>query len=236
MRSVDAGLAAPRSPLAAAHPTVKLCAALATVVLISTFPPAPSWRQGVTVAILLAVWGLARVSPVYVLRRLAAAAPFIALAACLPLVSGLPGAGALAGAVVFKATSAIVLLSILAATTPVEDILQSLCRLGVPRAFALTAVLMNRYLFVLLEEWRGISRARDCRTGGQLASGRCRMWANQAAMVFVRGWDRSALVAQALLTRGFRGEFPRLQRPNLGVAEAALAVALPLAVLLLRLV
>ena len=236
MRSIDAGLAAPRSPLAAAHPVVKLAAALATVFLITTFPPVPTWRYLAAVAILLSVWVLARVPAAYVLRRVGAATPFIALAACLPIVSGLPDAGPLAAAVGLKAYSAIILLSVLAATTALEDIVGALCRLGVPSAFALTTVLMNRYLFVLLEEWRGISRARECRTGGRVASGRTRMWANQAAMVFVRGWDRSGRVSQALLTRGFKGEFPGLRRSKPRISEAAVGISLPSAILLLRLV
>ncbi len=234
MQTFDAFLAAPRSPLAGVDPLVKLCAVLATVGTIATFPAPPGWRQVAVGAVLAALWGIARVPAGYVLRRIAAATPFIALAASLPLFAGAPDAAATAAAVGFKAYSAIALLSILAATTPVEDILESLCRLGVPRAFALTAVLMNRYLFVLLEEWQGIARARECRTGGRVAVGRTRLWANQAAMVFLRGWDRSGRVAQALATRGFRGKFPRMGRSGPNLAEVALGALLPAAVLLLR--
>ena len=234
MRMADTGLGAPRSPLAPVDPLVKLCSSLATVVLIATFPPGLGWRHAGIAATLVALWGLSRVPLAYVLRRVGAAAPFIALAACMPIVSGVPGGRVLAASVGFKASSAIVLLALLAATTRVEDILDSLCRLGIPRALALTAVLMHRYLFVLLEEWRGISRARECRTGGRLAAGRSRLWASQAAMVFVRSWDRSDRVAQALLTRGFQGEFPRLGRTSPRSGEVMLAFALPAAVMLLR--
>ncbi len=234
MRPFDGLIAAPASPLAGADPLVKLCAAFTTVLAISTFPPLLDWRHGAIVAILCALWLLARIPVGYVARRFVAATPFIAMAAALPLAAQLPEGGDLAIAVAWKAYSAILLLSILAATTPIEDILESLRRLGVPRGFALTTVLMHRYLFVLLEEWRGIARARECRTGGRVRASRTRVWANQAAMVFVRGWDRAERVSQAMLTRGFRGEFPRLARSRPGPWDIACGVLLPLAVVALR--
>ena len=234
MRPFDAALAAPASPLALADPLVKLSAALCAVLAISTFPPGSDWRCLAAAGILAALWLVARVPASYVARRLLAATPFIAMAAALPLASSVPQAGAVSFAVVWKAYSAILLLSLLAATTQVEDMVDSLRRLGVPRGFALTAVLMHRYLFVLLEEWRGIARARECRTGGTLRVGRVRMLANQVAMVFVRGWDRSQRVAQALVTRGFRGDFPRPARSRPPLRQVACGIALPLAIVALR--
>ncbi len=234
MRPSDAATAAPASPLTGADPLVKLCAALCAVLVISTFPPGADWRCTAAIGILALLWLAARVPARYVIRRLLAATPFIAMAAALPVAASVPEGGALAFAVAWKACSAILLLSILAATTPVEDIVDSLRRLGVPRGFALTTVLMHRYLFVLLDEWRGIARARECRTGGTVRVGRTRIWANQAAMVFVRGWDRAERVAQALLTRGFQGDFPRLRRSRPPLSQLACGVALPLAIALLR--
>ena len=234
MRPFDASIAAPASPLTGADPRVKLCAALCAVLVISTFPPGVDWRCGAAIGMLALLWLAARVPLLYVFRRLLAATPFIAMAAALPVAASLPDGGAVAFAVIWKAYSAILLLSILAATTSIEDIVDALRRLGVPRGFALTTVLMHRYLFVLLEEWRGISRARECRTGGTVRVGRARGWANQVAMVFVRGWDRAERVAQALVARGFQGDFPRLRRSRLTFFQVACAIALPLAVALLR--
>ncbi|MCY4187311.1 MAG: energy-coupling factor transporter transmembrane component T [Bryobacterales bacterium] len=234
MRPLEASLEAPASPLARADPRIKLCAVLCTVLLISTFPPGADWRCAAISGILALVGLAARVPALYVLRRLLAATPFIALAAALPVAAGLPAGGAAAFAVAWKACSAILLLSMLAATTLLEDIVDALRRLGVPRAFALTLVLMHRYLFLLLEEWRAIARARECRTGGRVRSGFARVWANHAAMVFVRGWDRAESVAQALLARGFQGDFPRLGRARLSLPQAACGAALPAAIALLR--
>ena len=234
MRAFDGSIAAPRSPLAATHPTVKLCAALGTVVAISVLPSEAGWRFPALLAVLAALALGARVPLRLLLRRCLVATPFIALAATMPLVSAAAGGAAIAAAVAWKAFSAVLVLSLLAATTPIEYVVESLRRLGAPSGLALTAMLMHRYLFVLLDEWHSIDRARACRTGGRVNAGRARIWANQAAMVFVRGWERADRVAQAMVARGFQGEFPRLAATQPGAREIALGASLPLLVLALR--
>lgn len=234
MRAFDGSIAAPGSPLAGTHPTVKLCAALSTVVAISVLPTDGSWRFPAVLAALAALSLGARVPLRYLLRRCFVATPFIALAAAMPLVSAATGGAEIAAAVAWKAFSAAIVLSVLAATTPIEHVVESLRRLGAPSGLALTAILMHRYLFVLLDEWHGIARARECRTGGRVNSGRAQLWANQAAMVFVRGWERADRVAQAMVARGFQGEFPRLSATRPGAYEIALGALLPLLVLTLR--
>ena len=236
MREFDSGVAAPDSALVRIDPLAKLCAALCSVLAISTFPAGAGWRCPAVLALLCCVAALSAVPGRYLLNRFLASTPFIAMAAAMPIASAVPGGPGLALSVAWKAYSAILLLSILAATTPVADLVESLRRLGAPRGLALTATLMHRYLSVLLEEWRRIARARDCRTGGRVAARRTRLWANQAAMVFVRGWDRADRVAQAMLARGFRGEFPRQPRPRPRIRDLALCAALPAAVVALRVV
>ena len=236
MREFDGAIAAPRSPLARMDPLAKFCTVLSTVVMISVFPAGAGWRYAAVLALLVALAVLSRVPGRYLSQRFLAASPFVALAAVMPLASAVPGAADLAIAVAWKAFSAILLLSLLAATTPIEEIVESLRRLGAPRGLALTATLMHRYLFVLLDEWRRIARARDCRSGGGVKGGRARMWANHAAMVFVRTWERADRVAQAMQARGFRGEFPRLRQSRPGPWEIAAAFVLPVSVLALRIV
>ena len=236
MREFDNGIAAPESALAQIDPLAKLSAALCTVLAISTFPAGPGWRCPAVLGLLCCIAALSAVPASYLLRRLLASTPFIAMAAAMPIVSTVPGGAGLALAVAWKAYSAILILSVLAATTSVADLVGSLRRLGAPRGLVLTATLMHRYLSVLLGEWHRIARARDCRTGGRIAARRTRLWANQAAMVFVRGWDRADRVAHAMLARGFRGEFPRRPSSKPRFRDLALCAALPAAVIALRVV
>lgn len=236
MSEFDSSVAAPQSALARMDPLAKLCAVVGTIVVISTFPSGLGWHCPAVLGLLCCVAALSAVPARYLLGRFLASTPFIAMAAVMPIASAVPGGTGLALAVAWKAYSAILLLSLLVATTSVADLVGSLRRLGAPRGLALTATLMHRYLSVLLEEWRRIARARDCRTGGRVAAGRTRLWANQAAMVFLRGWDRADRVAHAMLARGFRGEFPRQPGPRPRVRDLVLCAALPAAVIALRIV
>ncbi len=223
------------SRLARMDAVAKFCAAFLTILVIASFPADSGWRFGAVAGVLGAVWVVSSLPLRYLGGRLLATTPFIALAAVLPLAAGAPQAGSMALAVLWKAYSAVVLLSLLTGTTRVEEILAAMRRIGVPRGFALVAALTHRYLFVLAREWRRAARARDVRTGGRVASGRLRLWANQAATVFLRGWNRSERVAEAMLARGFRGEFPRPAGARWRARDLPAALALPLAVVALRL-
>lgn len=236
MTPFSAGVAVPHSVLARMDPLTKLCAALGTVIAIATFPAHAGWRYPVILLLVCVVALVAAVPMRYLARRCLGATPFIAMAAALPFVSAIEGGADLAVLVAWRAYSAILLLSILAATTSIEDLVDSLRRLGAPRGLALTAILMHRYLSVLLGEWQRIVRARDCRGGVRAAGSRTRLWANQVAMVFVRGWERADRVASGMLARGFRGDFPRPSRHLPSMGEVIVCSALPSAVVLLRVV
>ena len=234
MKGLESAVEAPDSPLAPFDPRAKVSAALLTILTVSSFPAEPTPRffaAGVYVLLLALV---AAVGLRYLLKRCLAATPFIAMAALLPVLSGLPNGDVLACAVGIKAYAAILLLSALAATTPVDHTLRAVGALGAPRSLVLTTTLMYRYLFVLLDEWRRISRARECRTGGNPAKWRFRLWANQLAMVFVRGWERAERVTAAMILRGFNGSFPTLRRRRFSLSDWALAAGVPLGAVILR--
>ncbi len=234
MKGLENEIEAPGSPLAFFDPRAKVSAVFLTVLTLSSFPaePTPRFFAAGGYALLLAL--AAFVGLRYLLIRCLAATPFIATAALLPLLSGLPNGNLPAFTIGIKAYAAILLLSVLAATTPIDHTLRAVGALGAPRSLVLTTTLMYRYLFVLFDEWRRISRARECRTGGNLAKGRFRMWTNQLAMVFVRGWERAERVTTAMILRGFNGDFPTLYHRPFSLSDWALAVGAPLGAVVLR--
>ncbi len=234
MKGLESAVEAPGSPLAACDPRAKVCAAFLTILTVSSFPAEPTPRFFAAGAYVVLPALASGVGFRYLFKRCLAAVPFVATAALLPAASGLPNAGALALAVGIKAAAAVLLLSVLAATTPVDHTLRAVGALGAPRALVLTAALMYRYLFVLLDEWRRVSQARECRSGGKPAAGRFRLWANQFAMVFIRGWERAERVTTAMTLRGFNGDFPTLRRHRLSPTDWALAAGVPLGAVVLR--
>ncbi len=236
MIRLDGQIAAPQSPLARVDPTTKLCSTLATVVSIALLPQGVGWKYGVVYAALCLLALAGRVPVGYLAVRCWAATPFIAMSAAVPFLSGLPEATHLGLSVVGKAYAAIFVLSVLAATTPVHETVGAMRRLGAPQGLALTAILMQRYFVVLLDEWRRVALARDCRSGGRVRRNRLRLWANQFGTVFVRGLARAERVSNALAMRGFRGEFTVARNARTSPWGVVVGAALPLLVLALRIV
>ena len=102
---------------------------------------------------------------------------------------------------------------ILIATTSFPGVCQALRRLGVPTLFVSQLLFLYRYLFVLMEETMRIIRARDLRSFGKRG-----LEASAAARIigtlFLRTVERAERIYLAMLSRGFRGEIPLLQRPD----------------------
>ena len=98
-------------------------------------------------------------------------------------------------------------------TTSFNRILQALGRLHLPRSFLMLLQCLYRYLFVLVEEGRSISHARQLRDPGhrlpdlQTARG-------MLASLFLRSWERAERVYRGMLLRGYDGELPATRPPR----------------------
>lgn len=161
----------------------------------------------------------------FVARRGMAALPFILMAGVVLAVSGNP----LAWAVVLRAFAAAALVTILTGTTRFGDLLWGLRGLGAPRILNLIAILMQRYIALLLEEWRSMTRAAACRAPRCTLAQRIRLFGGHIATLFVRSWDRSERVHAAMLARGFHGELPVMKTPRWQTADSVLVAGMTLA-------
>ena len=94
----------------------------------------------------------------------AVAAPGPPRLAVLGLALSVPGLHA-AATITLKATFGLLATGILAATTPLPDIITGLERLRVPRVFTAVAAFMVRYFDVLAAELRRMRTAALCRGG-----------------------------------------------------------------------
>lgn len=179
--------------------------------------------------LLLAAALIAQLSLRYLITRSFIAVPF-ALAAVTVLFT-LPGdpiaSFAFAGrAVIISDTGLIRFLSILlrswlavqaaiilTATTQFPDLVHALRHLRVPAVLTTILSFMYRYLFVLADEAMRLLRAREARsarsgeqkTGGTL-SWRARVAGGMVGQLFLRSYDRSDRVYNAMLARGYRGQ------------------------------
>lgn len=102
---------------------------------------------------------------------------------------------------------------ILVSTTQFPDITHGMRHLKIPDILVSIISFMYRYLYLLSDETLRVLRARDARrariqgkkTGGKI-SWRARTAGNMAGQLFLRSYERSDRVYNAMLARGFQGE------------------------------
>lgn len=102
----------------------------------------------------------------------------------------------------------------LTATTSFPDLIHALGHLHVPQILVSIISFMYRYLFVMADEARRLLRAREARSArlpGQGGNGGSLWWRAKIAggivgQLFLRSFDRSDRVYNAMLARGYRGQ------------------------------
>jgi cobalt/nickel transport system permease protein len=192
------------------------------VVTVSSTPPG-NWTPFVGYAILtVAMLTGSGAGGGYLWRRCAAVSPFVLLAGGLLVLQNgwAPG-----GAVVLKGYLAALLLAAMTASTPLPELLWALRRLRAPESLNLILSVMYRYTGILTEEYARLARARECRTVRPLGGRRFEVYARQLGALILRSLDRAERVHWAMVSRGFRGEWP-MERAGRWRAWDGLAVGL----------
>ena len=235
-------------------PRVKLAVTL-LFILSNALLPDGAWLA------FAAAWGfillscvLAGLGPGFTLKRSFVALPF-ALAA-VSVVFALPGRPLFAldlgpwhlvatdaglvrfSSIVTRSWLSVQLAILLVATTQFPDLLHALRHLRVPQILVAVIALMYRYLYVVGDETQRLLRARDARSAratGHPAGGsllwRARVAGSMAGQLFLRSYDRSDRVYNAMLARGYRGQVLALSphvmvRRDWTVGAAAVALLL----------
>lgn len=217
------------SPIHRLDSRVKLLSTVGLIVSNVLLPDGAWWAFLATFLLLTALSSVAGVRPTFVLKRSLLAIPF-ALAA-FTIMFTLPGEPLLAfslGSWQFTISDAglvrfisIVVRSwislqaaiLLTATTRFSDLAHGLRHLRVPLVLIAILSFMYRYLFVLGEEAQRLIQARTARAallpGGKNPSvlWRARVTGSMVGQLFLRSYERSDRVYQAMVARGFKGEF-----------------------------
>jgi len=230
--------------------SVKLALAVAYIIAVNLTPPGAWLAYGLHALAVTAALVAARLPGRAVTARVAAAAPFLLLAVLgLPFAEGGRVIATLrigrrlwavtdAGLQALATVTARAGLSLLAAivlglTTPFADMVRAMQRVGFPAELAQVLLLMVRYLELLVDEAQSLIRGRAARSaadpalprvGGTLLW-RARVTGTMIGTLFLRAYERSERVYQAMLARGFDGEIRTLARvrPTRGELTAALA-------------
>ncbi|KAB8140155.1 cobalt ECF transporter T component CbiQ [Chloroflexia bacterium SDU3-3] len=248
-----------RSRIHQLTPQVKIAATVAFILSNSLLP------DGAWLALLLS-WGgllacnrLAGVGYGYTLRRSFVALPF-ALAA-LSVIVALPGRPLLAFAlgpwhmvatdaglvrfasIVARSWLSVQMAILLAATTSFPDLTHGLRHLRMPPLLVEIVSFMYRYLAVLLDEAARLMRARDSRSarlpgvrGGGSLGWRASTAGHMAGQLFLRSYERSDRVYNAMLARGFQGEFRTISEHAMRRADWLALAALLASIALIQII
>lgn len=220
------------------HPQCKLAATFLFILAVVATPREAFWAYGCYALLLAGLARFGQVSLWFVARRLVIEVPFVAFALFLPFVGqgervevvglSLSVAG-LWGAwnILAKGTLGVAATVIMAATTPVPEILHGLERLRMPRVFTAIAGFMVRYADVVTAEMRRMSVARASRGYDPRWIWQAKALASSAGALFIRSYERGERVYLAMLSRGFDGSLPVLAEQAASRREWALSLALP---------
>lgn len=231
---------AANSPLHRLDARLKLLATLAFVLVTTSLPPS-AWAALLGLALLAATLLIAsRVSPSVVLKRSLIALPFAGMIALsIPFTRGGQtlwsaqiGHWTLAvsdqglttfASIVVKAWLSVLVSGLLVATTPFPALLKAMQGLRIPRILVTITSFMYRYLFVLVDEAMRLQTARQARaagaargtggTGGTLPW-RIKVLGGMIGSLFIRSYERSERIYQAMLSRGYDGQWPALAQPR----------------------
>ncbi len=185
----------------------------------------PWWPGGMATGVVAAaiLLGPAAVPPGVLLRGLAAPVAFIMLGALSLLVSVSWADGLVVGwaptvspavAVAVRGVTATLAVFVMAATTPMVDLVAALRRARVPQACLDVTSVAYRLLFVLLESLHAVRDAQTARLGYDGRRATLRSSAALTGAVLVRAWDRAARLESGLAGRGGAESLGTLDPPT----------------------
>ena len=130
---------------------------------------------------------------------------------------------------------------LLVATTQFPDLIHALEHLRLPRTLTTIIAFLFRYLFVLTNEVFRILRAREARSagipgvrGGGSLGWRIKTTGSMAGQLFLRSYDRSDRIYQAMISRGYSGHIRTLNPHHLNQRDWISLVIFILILLLIQ--
>lgn len=240
---------------------VKVIVTFLLILLIALTPMGAFGAYVGFFAIVMAGALVARVDPLSILKRSLIALPFAGAAVSLIFTVPGPSLGTVPllgwsisstglmrfASIMFKSFVSVQVAVLMMQTTHFTDMLWAFGALRVPRVLVAIFSFMYRYLFVLADEALRLTRARDSRSAalsgspGRSLAFRAKTTGRMIGNLFLRSYDRSERVYQAMVSRGYRGELKQLGTPSLtphdvgiGAIPLLLGLGLTLASMLLR--
>lgn len=115
------------------------------------------------------------------------------------------------GVLVFtRCISSVSVLNLLIIVTPISEVMDSMAWFRIPAVIVDTMLLMFRYISIISDESTRMYRAQVSRCGHSKSVGYYKKFTNFgliAGSLLVRAFDRSVIVGNAMISRGYTGEY-----------------------------
>jgi len=228
------------SPVHRLAPEVKVLATLLFTIIVVITPRTEFLAFAGYTLLLAVVTAMARVRPLWLVKRATIEVPFVLLAIALPFaghgervtwlgmslsVDGLYGAWN----IFIKGTLGVLASLLLAATTTMRDLILGLDRLHCPKVFTQIATFMLRYLDILVDDARRMRIARLSRGHDPRFLWQVKAVAVGIGALFLRAFERGERVYLAMMSRGYTGRLPAPEGSGATAVQWATSAALPLA-------
>lgn len=137
------------------------------------------------------------------------------------------------GSVTLKAFLSLLILNLLTLTTSVTALLHALLELRTPPLLVAILASMYRYISVLIGEFNAMRRAAESRNLMNSNRSIRLIIGNMIGALFIRTYDRGNLVYQAMLSRGYQGVPPMMEKIPSGGRSDIVALSLTIILALL---
>ncbi len=209
-------------------PRVKVVTTITYIISNALLPDAAWFAFGLAWVFLLLVNFLSKLGLGYTLKRSIVALPFALIA--ITILFSMPGEPLISFkllmwnltitdtgflrfvSILIRSWLSVQLAILLVATTRFPDLIHAFEHLRVPAILTTIIAFLYRYLFVLTDEVFRLIRARESRSAGATGrrSGggvlwRARVAGNMAGQLFLRSYERSDRIYNAMLARGYSG-------------------------------
>jgi cobalt/nickel transport system permease protein len=176
---------------------------------------------------------ISRIPIIFMLKRMLFVLPFILMASLFyPISIYIYDSNSFASlqneafivsfSIFIKGSLSVILLILLISTEKFHNIISGMRMLKMPKIISTMSALMYRYIFIFSDEAMKTSMARNSRTPGKLRVSKIKVYGNQMAMIFIRSWDRSQIIYNAMISRGFNNEFPTMEEFKIKKSEILL--------------
>lgn len=227
------------SPIHRLPSHVKVAALLLFVTAVVATPRQAIWAFGGYAGLLAVTVALAEVPPRFVAKRMIIEVPFLLFAVFLPVLGSEPRIELLgmslsregtwaAWSILAKGSLGVAASILLAATTELTEILAGLERLKVPAVIVAIAGFMIRYLEVIAGELARMRIAMAARGYEPTVFWQARALATSAGALFIRSYERGERVYQAMVSRGYNGRMPVMDRVATAPRLWAAGLSVPL--------